>query len=428
MDNLYDMLESRGFIYEATKPEELRKLLMSERVTVYIGFDPTAPSLHLGNLLPIMGLVHSQRCGHRPIAVMGGGTGMVGDPSGKTEERSLMSEEEIEHNLEQLKRQFEKFLDFGKEGGALMLNNADWLREWRYLDFLRDIGKHFNIAYMINKESVKRRIEDQERSLSYTEFSYMLLQAYDFLFLRKNYDCKIQMGGSDQWGNITAGIDLIRKVLGKDAYGITFPLLTTSSGAKFGKSEQGTPVWLDPSRTSPYQMYQHLIRTDDRDVVRYLRLLTLIDLKEIEELEDVHRKEPEKREAHRALAFSVTEMVHGKEAAMAAQRASEILYGEPIENADDAALREIFKDVPCAEIDREILAKGFPLVDALVNSGLAKSRSDARRLIKSGGVYVNNRRSDPDDVDRKLTTKDMASQHFLVLRKGKKDYHLFLVR
>jgi len=425
MNNLFETLESRGFIQQYTDPD-LREILGKERVTVYIGFDPTASSLHLGSLLPIMGLVHCQRHGHRPIALMGGGTGMIGDPSGKTDERSLLSLEDIEDNLAGIRRQFERFLDFGRgEHGALMLNNADWLTKWRFIDFLRDIGKHFNINYMLAKDSVKRRVAESDKGMSFTEFSYMLLQAYDFYYLRKEHDCSIQMGGSDQWGNITAGIELIRKLMGATAYGITFPLLTAASGEKFGKSEKGTPVWLDPGLTSPYQMYQYLVRTDDRDVIKYLRLLTLMPLDEIEALENSQRSRPEAREAHQRLAYEVTLMVHGRDAAEAALRASRVLYGEEISNVSDALLREIFFDVPFTLVSRDSLGRGVTAVDAFLLSGLCGSRSDARRLIQGGGAYVNNRRI--TSVEHVLNTESLASEHFIVLRRGKKDYLLLKV-
>jgi len=425
MQNLFDTLEARGFIQQFTDPE-LRVILGKEKLTVYIGFDPTASSLHLGTLLPIMGLVHCQRHGHRPIALMGGGTGMIGDPSGKAEERSLLSPEKIEHNVACIKRQFERFLDFSKgENPALMLNNSDWLAKWKFLDFLRDIGKHFNINYMLAKDSVKRRIADPDKGMSFTEFTYMLLQAYDFYHLRKHYDCKIQMGGSDQWGNITAGIDLIRKLLEVTVYGITFPLLTTFTGEKFGKSEKGTPVWLDPELTSPYQMYQYLVRTDDRDVIRYLRLLTLLPLDEIDAMETSQQSRPEDREAHRTLAYEVTRMVHGQDAADAARRASQVLYGEEIVDMNDALLQEIFSDVPFTPVTRDSLGRGILAVEAFHLSGLCGSRSEARRLVQGKGAYVNNRRI--DSVECVLTNESVASEHFIVLRKGKKDYHLLKV-
>jgi tyrosyl-tRNA synthetase len=425
MNNLFDTLEARGFIQQYTDPK-LREILGKEKVTVYIGFDPTASSLHLGTLLPIMGLVHCQRHGHRPIALMGGGTGMIGDPSGKAEERSLLSLENIEYNVSCIRRQFERFLDFQQgENPALMLNNADWLTRWGFIEFLRDIGKHFNINYMLAKDSVKRRIADPDKGMSFTEFSYMLLQAYDFYYLRKEHGCAIQMGGSDQWGNITAGIELIRKLMGAAVYGITFPLLTTSAGEKFGKSEKGTPVWLDPGLTSPYQMYQYLVRTDDRDVIRYLRLLTLVPMDEIDALESSQGSHPETREAHRRLAYEVTRMVHGPDAADAARRAARVLYGEEIADMNDALLREIFSDVPFTPVSRDGLGRGIMAVDAFHRSGLCGSRSEARRLIQGGGAYINNRRI--DSVEHILTAESLASEHFIVLRKGKKDYHLLMV-
>lgn len=425
MSNLFDTLENRGFIQQFTDPA-LKEMLGREKITFYIGFDPTASSLHLGSMLPIIGLVHCQRHGHRPIALMGGGTGMIGDPSGKSVERNLLSLEEIEYNLTCIRRQFERFLDFSQdESSALMLNNADWLASLNFLDFLREIGKHFNINYMLAKDSVKRRISDPDKGMSFTEFSYMLLQAYDFYHLLTHYGCKVQMGGSDQWGNITAGIDFIRKVTGKSVYGITFPLLTNSTGEKFGKSVGGTPVWLDADKTSPYQMYQYLIRTDDRDIIKYLRLLTLLPLEEIAAIEEAHNSRPEAREAHRVLAYEVTRMIHGKDASEAARRAAQVLYGEEIVAMNDDLLKEIFSDIPFTPITRDALGGGIKAVDVFYKSGLCGSRSEARRLIQGNGAYLNNRRI--DSVDLILNIESLASQHFIVLRKGKKDYHLLKV-
>ncbi len=418
--NLYQEFLWRGFIYQES--EGAREALSRGKVVGYIGFDPTAPSLHVGSLLPIMGLVHLQRHGHTPIAVMGGATGMIGDPSGKSKERVLLDKETLEKNLEGIKKQLERFLSFHGENPAIMVNNYDWTHKLSVIDFLRDIGKHFSVGYMLSKESVKRRLEGA--GISYTEFSYMLLQAYDFLYLFDKYGCILQMGGSDQWGNITAGIDLIRKVRGARAYGIVFPLLTTASGTKFGKTEEGT-VWLDPQMTSPYKFYQFWMNADDRDVPKYLRLFTLLPKEEIEALEKELRERPEKRLAHRRLAEEVTRMVHGEEGLEKARRASEVLFGGSLEGISAQELEEIMEHVPSWETSKEDLDSS-PVLDLALRSGLISSKGEGKRLIASGGLYLNNRKV--ESPTRRVEASDLIEGRLLVLRKGKKNYLLVKVK
>src|SRR5437588_2782550 len=381
--SLLDELSWRGMVYQHT--DGLADALATTEVTAYVGFDPTAPSLHLGHLVPVMGLAHLQRAGHRPVALVGGGTGMIGDPSGKTSERQLLSEEEIQSNARSIEKQLSRFLDFKGAHAARMRDNAAWLRPLKAVEFMRDVGKHFTVNYMLAKEAVQARIEG---GISFTEFSYMLLQAYDFLELYRREGVTLQMGGSDQWGNITAGMELIRRVEGKTAHALTLPLVTTASGSKFGKTETGT-VWLDADRTSPYKFYQYWINVDDRDAGKYLRLFTLLPRKEIEALDGTIASAPEKREAQQTLARDVTARVHSEEAAGVAEEVSRVLFGkaEPA-TLSEPVLRALSQEVPFAE------AREAPtLVDALVMLKLAASKGAARRLVEQGGVYVNGGRA-----------------------------------
>src|SRR3954469_21065784 len=345
--DLYAELEWRGMLSEST--EGVRDALLAAPVTAYIGFDPTASSLHVGSLLTVMGLARLQRYGHRPIAIVGGGTGMIGDPSGKSQERTLLSVEQIAANVAGIRRQLERFLDFDRaENGALIVNNADWLTAFDLLGFLRDTGKYFTVNYMLQKESVNRRLESED-GISYTEFSYLLLQARDFLELHDRHNCTLQMGGSDQWGNITAGIELIRKLRGKTAHGLVWPLMKTAAGTKFGKTEAGT-VWLDPARTSPFKFYQFWLNADDRDVVAYLKSFTFLERPAIDALEAVTSSAPEKREAQRVLAREVTALVHGNEQVTRAEHASSLLFGEDIATLDADDVLAVFEDVPSTEL------------------------------------------------------------------------------
>ncbi|XZE22621.1 tyrosine--tRNA ligase [Pirellulaceae bacterium SH449] len=416
--SIINELQWRGLIHQCTDLEAVTKEL-NQPTILYAGFDPTADSLHVGSLLPLMMLRRFQLAGHRPIALVGGATGMIGDPSGKSAERSLLSKEILEKNVEGIKSQMSRFLDFSPGSGAILVNNFDWMQSFSFLDFLRDVGKNFPVNVMLAKDSVRNRLENSDSGLSYTEFSYMLLQAFDFVHLAKNYGCKLQIGGSDQWGNITAGIDLGRRMLGLPLLGLTNPLLTTSDGRKMGKTESGT-VWLDSNRTSPYQLYQYFINVADADVLLALRFLSDVDEEEYRSLESGMSNQP--GAAQRRLAQSVTRLVHGEAGLQSAVRASEYLFGGEIDRLSDSELLSIFADVPSQTAGKELLGSGLGIVDALVLAGLSKSKGEARRLVESGGVYVNNRRC--EGVDRILSADDLASETVIVLRTGKKKYSL----
>ena len=419
---LFDEFEWRGMVYDAT--DGAREALAKEKVTAYIGFDPTASSLHVGSLLPIMALARLQRFGHSPIALVGGGTGMIGDPSGKSQERSLLSIEEIDANARGMRAQLERFLDFkAKPNAARMMNNADWLRTIGLLEFLRDTGKHFTVNYMLAKESVKRRLGADE-GISFTEFSYLLLQAHDYLHLHRTVGCTLQMGGSDQWGNIVAGCDLIRKVEGGKAHGLVLPLVTTATGTKFGKTEAGT-VWLDPARTSPFKFYQFWLNTDDRDVIRYLKFFTFLDRAMIDALEKTVADAPEKREAQRTLAREVTSTVHGPDGLANAERASGVLYGGTVTGMSAEDLLMVFEDVPSATVAADRLRAGMANTELLVESGVAASKSEAARLIKQGGVSINDRKI---TEERGVITLEQALHGTLyVVRKGRRQTHVVRV-
>jgi tyrosyl-tRNA synthetase len=420
MATLFDEFSWRGMVYDAT--EGLSDLVAKERITAYIGFDPTASSLHVGSLLTVMGLARLQRFGHSPIAIVGGGTGMIGDPSGKSQERVLLSAQHIEENVAGIRGQLARFLDFDAPvNAARIVNNADWLGTIDLLSFLRDAGKHFTVNYMLQKESVTRRLESEE-GISFTEFSYLVLQAYDFLQLFDRYGCSVQMGGSDQWGNITAGIDLIRKLRGRKAHGLVWPLMKTASGAKFGKTEAGT-IWLDAGRTSPFKFYQFWLNTDDHDVIAYLKFFTFLDREQIAQLEQATAAAPERRDAQRVLAKEVTTLVHGEELVARAQHASSLLFGEDISALAVEDVLAVFADVPATDLALvELGAEGIGVVDLIARVQLASSKSEARRLVQSGGVYLNNRRvSDP----QVRVTRDQAiGGRVLLLRKGSKQTHL----
>ena len=421
--SLFDEFQWRDMIHEATP--ELREVLAKEKLTAYIGFDPSAPSLHVGSLLPIMGLARLQRIGHTPIAIAGGGTGLIGDPSGKTKERQLLSGEQVEENLVGIKEQLSRFLDFdAKKNPAVIINNADWLVPISMMEFLRDVGKYFTVNNLLGKEAIKRRL-DTDEGISFTEFSYPLLQAYDYLVLYDRHKCTLQMGGSDQWGNILAGIDLIRRLRAARAHGLVFPLVTSSSGVKFGKTEAGA-VWLDPNLTSPYRFYQFWLNTDDRDVITYLKFFTWLSQSEILELEASLRTEPETRKAQKELARHVTASVHGEAALANALRASEVLFGKEISGLSVNEILDIFADVPSTELEKSKLDRdGFTLGDALVLSGLAPSKGEAKRLVQGGGVAVNNVRA--DDVRKPISASEFIDGQVLVLRKGAKHYHLIRI-
>jgi tyrosyl-tRNA synthetase len=420
MPTLFDELSWRGLVADIT--DGLTDVLAKGPVTAYIGFDPTASSLHVGSLLQIMTLARVQRFGHSPIAIAGGGTGMIGDPSGKSKERVLQSSEQIDANIAGIREQLSRFLAFdGVSNPVRIVNNADWLGTIDVLSFLREVGKHFTVSYMLQKESVSRRLESQE-GISYTEFSYLLLQAYDFLQLFDRYECTLQMGGTDQWGNITAGIELIRKLRATKVHGLVSPLVTMASGVKFGKTEAGT-VWLDAIRTSPFRFYQFWLNTDDRDVVNYLKYLTFLAEPAIADLESATRLAPEKREAQRVLAREVTTLVHGADHVGRAEHASSLLFEEDIMSLDVDDVLAVFDDVPSTDLGvGELGVEGIGIVDLLARVRLVPSKSEARRLVQSGGVYVNNRRA--IDPQARLTRDQAIGGRLFLLRKGQKQNHL----
>ena len=418
---IIEELEWRDLISNCTDREGLQERLAKGPITLYCGFDPTADSLHVGSLVPLLALRRFQLCGHHPIAVAGGATGSIGDPSGKTAERQLLTHELLKANIEGVKVQLGSFMEFeGVENAAQLVDNADWTAPLSFLDVLRDIGKHFKVNAMVSKESVRARMEDRDVGISYTEFSYMILQALDFHYLCETQDCELQVGGSDQWGNITAGIDLIHRKQNRQAYGLTLPLITNAAGTKFGKTESGA-VWLDVNRTSIYQFYQFWVRVDDRDVVRYLKYFTFLSRDEVEELASQHEAEPHARIAHKALAREVTALVHGEEAVTEAIRASEILFGGELEGITEATFREVAGEVPTCELSTDRFGgEGLWLPELLHEAGLAQSRGQARKDVKGGGVYVNGKRI--DDEQHKLTASDLMFGKYVLLRRGKRNY------
>jgi tyrosyl-tRNA synthetase len=419
--DLLSELEWRDLVSERT--EGLRDAFAAGRVSGYIGFDPTADSLHVGSLLTVMGLARLQRFGHSPIAIVGGGTGMIGDPSGKSQERLLLAPEQIDANVAGTRAQLERLLDVACPGNpARILNNADWLSAFDLLGFLRDTGKYFTVNYMLQKESVNRRLESEE-GISYTEFSYLLLQAREYLGLFARHGCTLQMGGCDQWGSITAGIDLIRKLRGARVHGLVWALMTTSTGAKFGKTEAGT-IWLDPKRTSPFHFYQFWLNTDDRDAVRYLKVFTFLPRERIDELARETERAPERREAQRTLAREVTGLVHGDDQVARAERASSVLFGESISDARVDDVLMVFADAPSTELT--LPADGVAVVDLLARVKLASSKSEATRLVKSGGIYVNNVRV--GDERARVSREDAIGGELILLRKGRRDQHLVRIR
>ncbi|HUS65810.1 MAG TPA: tyrosine--tRNA ligase [Kofleriaceae bacterium] len=425
--NILDELDARGQVADCTDRAALAELLGgTQPVPFYIGFDPTGTSLHLGSLVPITLMARLQRAGHKPIAVVGGATGMIGDPSGKSDERQLLDPATLERNVAAIGAQLSRFLDFTPgPTGALLVNNADWTK-LTYLDFLRDYGKHLTLNYMMAKESVRARLEDRDQGISYTEFSYMLLQAFDFVQLAEKYGCRLQMGATDQWGNITAGIELQRK-LGRPLHlhGMVCPLLLDSTGKKMGKTATGTSVWLDANLTSPYALMQYLLNVPDADVERLLRTFSWRPLPEIAELAAAHAAAPEKRLGQRALAEDVLRFAHGDDALRRAQKASQVMFGGELDDLTDEDLAPLLADVPSTELPRATLEAGVPLVDLLTQTKLCKSKNAARELLGAGGVYLNNRRV--TDAATAVSTRDLATETMLVLRAGKKSYHIVKV-
>ncbi|MEQ1827949.1 MAG: tyrosine--tRNA ligase [Pirellula sp.] len=416
--HILDELQWRCLVHQCTDLDAVRRELASPSI-VYVGFDPTSDSLHVGSLLPLMILQRFQLAGHKPIALVGGATGMVGDPSGKSDERVLLSKESLAKNVAGIESQMRRFLSFEGANAAVVVNNYDWMHSFSFLDFLRDIGKNFPVNVMLAKDSVKSRLERQDSGLSFTEFSYMLLQAYDFVYLAQHHDCKLQVGGSDQWGNITAGIDLGRRMLGKQLFGLTCPLLTTSDGRKMGKTEKGA-VWLSAEKTSPYEFYQYFRNVSDDDVLMTIRFLSDIDLEEYSSIEREMAQSPSA--AQKRLAESMTRIVHGETGLRSAIKATETLFGAEIDALSDRELGDIFSDVPSSSLPKARLTDGLPLLEAICIVGLASSKGEARRAIDAGSVYVNNRRA--EGIDRVLTESDLASESVIVLRQGKQKYAL----
>ncbi len=438
--SILNELAWRQLIHQTTH-DELDKALADKPVTLYCGFDPSGPSLHVGHLMAIMMLANFQRHGHNPLALVGGATGLIGDPSGKSEERNLLTSEALQENIVGIGTQLRAILDRAltlhpdtidasahqrQATAPPIVNNADWMNQWTFIDFLRDVGRHFRVNQMLAKDSVRSRLEEREQGISYTEFSYMLIQAYDFYHLQTSHGCTLQIGGSDQWGNITAGTELIRrKSSTADAFGLTFPLITSSTGQKLGKTEKGA-VWLDAERTSPYQFYQYWLTTDDRDVITFLRYFTFMAADDINALQTELESGENRGQIQQRLAAEVTTLVHSQDETNRAIRASKMLFGEKIEGLSDRELESIFADVPSTSIERARLEAGdLSLIDLLVETGLQKSKGQARRLLEQGGVYINNDRN--DDPQAVVTLEHLASESMLVLRAGKKNYHVVRV-
>ena len=416
--SFYEELESRGLIADVSNPE-IKEILNTKKISFYIGYDPTAKSLQIGNLFAIITMKRFQDAGHKPYVLLGGATGMIGDPSGKSTERVLLTEEVIKENIEAQKKQFQRILKFDGTNPAIMVNNYDWMGKFSFLEFLRDVGKRFRISEMIAKDSVKKRLES-DVGLSFTEFCYQMLQAYDFRHLALHNDVILQMGGGDQWGNITAGIDYTRKMDARQVYGIVIPLVTDANGNKFGKSEGGTAIYLDPEMTSPYQMYQYLLNSDDTSVVKYLKYFTFLSLEQIAVLEEKTKTEPHLREAQKTLASEVVKLVHGEEGLNAALSATKIFFGEKITNLKDKDLIAIFKDVPSVELKRSDLQAGIPYLDLLAATPLFGSKGEAKRSVEQKGVYLNN--DTVPEMSAKLDESHLASETCMVIRKGKKNY------
>jgi len=426
MDNFIKELEWRGMIHNVMPGTE--ELLMKEMTTAYVGIDPTADSLHIGHLVGVMMLTHLQRCGHRPLVVLGGATGMIGDPSFKSEERKLLTIEQIEYNKSCIENQLSKFMDFKSDAPnkAEVLNNYDWTKGWSFLDFIRDIGKHITVNYMMAKDSVKKRLET---GLSFTEFSYQLLQGYDFKFLYENYNCRLQMGGSDQWGNITTGTELIRRMLQGEAYALTCPLITKADGGKFGKTEKGN-IWLDAEKTSPYAFYQFWLNTSDEDAKKFIKIFTLFSKEEVESMISAHEKEPHLRELQKTLAKDMTIRVHGEKEFNSAIEASEILFGkgttETLKNLDEKTLLSVFDGVPMFEMDRNSLNEGINIIDLVAEkTNVLASKSEARRTLKENALSINKTKITEDYI---CTDSDLLNNKYILIQKGKKNYYLIIIK
>jgi len=412
---LIEDLKWRGLIYQQTDEQGIEDLLNKEQVTLYCGADPTADSLHIGHLLPFLTLRRFQEHGHRPIVLIGGGTGMIGDPSGKSEERVLQTEEQVEANVQGLSKQMHRLFEFGTDKGAVLVNNKDWLGQISLISFLRDYGKHVGVNYMLGKDSIQTRLE---HGISYTEFTYTILQAIDFGHLNRELNCKIQVGGSDQWGNITSGIELMRRMYGQtEAFGLTIPLVTKSDGKKFGKSESGA-VWLDPEKTSPYEFYQFWINQSDEDVIKFLKYFTFLDKEEIDRLEQSKEEAPHLREAQKALAENVTKFIHGGEALNDAIRISKALFSGDLKSLTGKELKEGFIDVPQVSLSSETTN----IIEALIETGIATSKRQAREDVNNGAIYINGERQ--QSVDYELSNDDKIDNEFTIIRRGKKKYFM----
>ena len=412
---LIEDLKWRGLIYQQTDEQGIEDLLNKEQVTLYCGADPTADSLHIGHLLPFLTLRRFQEHGHRPIVLIGGGTGMIGDPSGKSEERVLQTEEQVDKNIEGISKQMHNIFEFGTDHGAVLVNNRDWLGQISLISFLRDYGKHVGVNYMLGKDSIQSRLE---HGISYTEFTYTILQAIDFGHLNRELNCKIQVGGSDQWGNITSGIELMRRMYGQtEAYGLTIPLVTKSDGKKFGKSESGA-VWLDADKTSPYEFYQFWINQSDEDVIKFLKYFTFLSKEEINQLEQSKEEAPHKREAQKALAENVTRFIHGEDALNDAIRISQALFSGDLKSLSAKELKEGFKDVPQVELSKNTTN----IIDALIETGIGSSKRQAREDVNNGAIYINGERQ--QDVNYELTDEDKIEGAFTIIRRGKKKYFM----
>ena len=425
--NILPELEARTLVADVTHREELGAAFAAGNVPHYAGHDPTATSLHIGHLIPINVQRRLQLAGHRPIALVGGATGMIGDPSGRSTERNLLDRDTLARNVAAIRDQLARFLDFDEgPAGAVMTNNHDWFADVGFLDFLREVGKHVTVNYMLAKDSVRARLEDRDSGLSYTEFSYMLLQAWDFVVLSRRHGCRLQVGGSDQWGNITAGCELSRRLAGPQLHGLTSPLLLDASGQKMGKTSTGERVWLDPAQTSPYAFYQYFVNVDDAVAPSLLKKFSFRPLAELDEIATEHDRDRGKRHAQRELARDLTRWVHGEAGVRAAEAATAVMFGGSLADADDAVLEPLIGVVGCTELTRADLEAGLSLIDLLVRAELTASKGEARRLISQGGVYVNNERV--TEVDRKLDLGSLGTASFIFLRSGKKNYRLVRAR
>lgn len=428
--NFVEELTWRGMIHDMMPGVE--EHLMEGSRTAYVGIDPTADSLHIGHLVGVMMLRHFQRAGHRPVALLGGATGMIGDPSGKSQERNLLDEKTLQHNQEAIKKQLKKFLDFdqGTSNAALLVNNYDWMKNFSFLDFIRDVGKHITVNYMMAKDSVKKRFSPEaSEGMSFTEFTYQLVQGYDFLHLFREYDCTLQMGGSDQWGNITTGTEMVRRIGDGKGYALTCPLITKADGTKFGKTESGN-IWLDPKLTSPYKFYQYWLNTSDEDAERFIKIFTFLSRRQIEDLVSLHKEAPHKRELQRTLARELTVMVHSQEDYENAVKASEVLFGrstaQDLKLLDEQTFLDVFEGVPQAVVERAVVESGLDMVGALAaQTGFLSSNAEARRSLKANAVSVNKEKVGEDFV---ITPKDLINDKYVILNKGKKNTYILVVQ